>query len=59
MDFGNGSCLGRRERREKISGSAGEKGLSGAGRTGDEDVMMSGDSDGEGAFGDGLSADMV
>ncbi len=59
VDFSDGDLFGGGKGREEIGGGASEKGLSGAWRAGDENVMVAGDCDREGAFGEFLTADVV
>ena len=59
VEFGDFDLFGGGEGREQGKGGAGEEGLAGAGRAGDEEVVVAGDGDDEGAFGGGLTADLV
>ena len=59
VNFGDGDLLFGRGGREKIGGGASKEGFAGAWRTGNEDVVMTGDSNGESAFSERLTADMV
>ena len=59
VDFGDGDLFFGRGWRKEISGGASEKGFTGTRRTGNEDIVMSGDGDGESAFGKRLTADVV
>ena len=59
VNFGDGDLLFGRGRWEEIGGGAGEEGFAGARRTGNEDVVVPGDSDGEGTFSERLTADVV
>ena len=59
VDFGDGDLLFGGGWRKEVGGGASEKGFTGARRTGNENVVMTGNGDGEGAFSEGLTADMV
>lgn len=59
VDFGDGDLFFGGWRREEISGGTSEEGFAGTRRAGDEDIVVAGDSDGEGTFDEGLSADVV
>ena len=59
IDFSDGNHFGRGEGREEVSSGAGEKGLAGARRARDKDVVVAGNSDRKSALGKGLAADVV
>ena len=59
VELGDGDLFFGRGRREKAQGGASEEGFAGARRAGDEEVVVAGDGDGEGALGEGLATDVV
>ena len=59
MDFSDSDLFFGGRVGEEVSGSAGEEGFAGARRARNEDIVVAGDGDGEGAFGEGLAANVV
>ena len=59
MEFSDGDFFGGGEWREEVGCDAGKHGFTGAGRAGEEEIMVAGDGDFKGAFGCGLAEDMV
>lgn len=59
VEFGSGDLFSTGEWWEEIASSAGEHGFASAGWAAEKDVVSAGDGDSEGAFGEGLAANMV
>ena len=59
MELGDFDLLGRGGWREKGSGETRQEGLAGAWRASEEEIVAAGNSNGEGAFGGGLTVDLV
>ncbi len=59
MEFGDGDLLAGGEGWKEVGGDASEESFAGARRTREEDIVMAGDGDDEGAFGEVLAANVV
>lgn len=59
VEFGDGDLFGRSGWREEVEGGSREHGFAGAGGSGEEEIVVAGDGDSEGALGDGLAVDVV
>lgn len=59
INFGEGDAFFGRKRRKEIDGGLGEKGFTGAGGAKKEEIVVTGDGDGKGAFGKILAVNLI